>query len=62
LPYLVYIFKDFNLMSLMFNILLIPFSGVILGAVFLVVLLGMVTIPLARVFGLVINYLSSVFV
>jgi competence protein ComEC len=62
LPYLVYIFKDFNLMSLIFNILLIPFSGVILGAVFLVVLLGMVTIPLARVFGLVINYLSSVFV
>ncbi len=62
LPYLVYIFKDFNLMSIGFNIFLIPFSGVILGAVFLVVLVGLVALPLARVLGLFVNYLGDIFV
>jgi competence protein ComEC len=41
IPYLVYIFKEFNVMSLIFNIFLIPFSGLLLGMVFLVVLIGM---------------------
>jgi competence protein ComEC len=62
LPYLVYIFKDFNLMSISFNIFLIPFSGVVLGAVFLVVLVGLVTLPMARILGLFVNYLGNIFI
>ncbi len=62
LPYLVYIFKDFNLMSIGFNIFLIPFSGLVLGAVFLVVLVGLVALPIARVLGLFVNYLGDIFV
>jgi len=62
LPYLVYIFKDFNLMSLFFNIVLIPVSGVILGSVFLVVLVGMIVMFMAKILGLVVNYAGSIFV
>jgi hypothetical protein len=62
LPYLVYIFKDFNLMSLFFNIVLIPVSGVILGSVFLVVLVGMIMMFMAKILGLVVNYAGSIFV
>jgi hypothetical protein len=49
-------------MSISFNIFLIPFSGVVLGAVFLVVLVGLVTLPMARILGLFVNYLGNIFI
>jgi hypothetical protein len=48
-------------MSLIFNIFLIPFSGLLLGMVFLVVLIGMLWMLMANILGLVVNYLSNIF-
>lgn len=61
LPYLVYRFSEFNILSIIFNIFLIPFSGIILSMAFATAMVGFWHSLIARFFGWIVYWLINVF-
>ena len=60
-PYLVYFFSDFNILSILFNIVLIPFSGFILSLAFASLVVSFGSIFLAKILGYFVYLLVNVF-
>ena len=52
-PYLMFYFSEFNILSLIFNVFLIPFSGVILSVAFVSIVVSLAWMFLARVLGFI---------
>jgi competence protein ComEC len=61
LPYLVYQFTEFNILSIVFNIILIPISGIILSIAFIAIMFGFGSIIVARILGLLVSWMVNVF-
>jgi len=60
-PYLVYFFSNFNVLSVLFNIILIPFSGVILSLAFASLVVSFGSIFFAKILGYFVYLLINVF-
>lgn len=61
LPYLVYRFSEFNILSIIFNIFLIPLSGLILGAAFITAIVSFLGGWIAQFFGWIVYWLINIF-
>jgi len=51
LPYLIYKFSDFSFFSILFNMILIPFSGLILGMAFAAIMVSFLILNIAKIMG-----------
>jgi competence protein ComEC len=60
-PYLVFYFSEFNILSLIFNVFLIPFSGLILSLVFVSVVVSFGWMFLAKALGFISFLMINVF-
>lgn len=60
-PYLVYFFSNFNVLSVLFNIILIPFSGAILSLAFASLVVSFGSIFFAKILGYFVYLLINVF-
>lgn len=61
LPYLIYKFSDFSFFSILFNMILIPFSGLILGMAFAAIMVSFLILNIAKIMGWLVSLLSDVF-
>lgn len=61
LPYLVYRFSEFNVLSVIFNIFLIPLSGLILSAAFVTAMVSFWHSLIAQFFGWMVYWLINIF-
>ncbi len=61
LPYLVYRFSEFNILSIIFNIFLIPLSGLILSVAFITALVSFLNGFVAQFFGWLVYWLINIF-
>lgn len=61
IPYLMFYFSEFNALSLIFNVLLIPFSGIILSIVFISVVISFGWMFLAKILGFICFLMINVF-
>jgi competence protein ComEC len=61
MPYLMYWFSEFNLLSIIFNIILIPLSGLILSVALLTAILSFLQGWVAQFLGWLVYWLVNIF-